>query len=165
MNWMPNDEGIKWFLKEVWPLLHKKLPDLKVYLAGREMPDWLKNLKLENIVVVGEVPDAHEFIAEKSISIAPLLSGSGIRVKIIESMAMGKSVVSTSIGAEGINYTDGENILIADSPEDFCNAIINLYSNPDEAKKIGNNARKLVNQEHSSKKIIEHLVSFYQRIL
>lgn len=165
MNWMPNDEGIKWFLKEVFPLLHQNLPDLKIYLAGREMPDWLKNLKLENVVVVGEVPDALEFISSKSISIAPLLSGSGIRVKIIESMAMGKVVVSTSIGAEGINYTDGENIMIADSPEDFCEAIKALFQKPEESKRIGENARKLVSEEHSTKKIIERLVSFYQRIL
>jgi len=165
MNWMPNDEGIKWFLKDVWPLLHKDLPNLKVYLAGREMPDWLKNLKLENVKVVGEVPDALEFISSKSISIAPLLSGSGIRVKIIESMAMGKAVVSTSIGAEGINYTDGENIMIADSPEDFSEAITILYQNLEMSKRIGDNARKLVAEEHSTKKIIERLVSFYQRIL
>jgi len=165
MNWMPNDEGIKWFLKDVFPIIHKKIPDLKIYLAGREMPDWLKNLKVENVEVVGEVPDALEFISSKSISIAPLLSGSGIRVKIIESMAMGKAVVSTSIGAEGINYTDGENIMIADSPEDFCEAISILYLNSKESKRIGNNARKLVAEEHSTKIIIERLTSFYQRIL
>lgn len=165
MNWMPNDEGIKWFLEEVWPLLHEKQPALKVFLAGREMPDWLKNLKLGNVEIVGEVPDAQEFIAAKSISIAPLLSGSGIRVKIIESMALGKPVVSTSIGAEGINYTDGVNILIADTPEEFCDAILSLYLHPDESKKIGANARKLVNEEHSTKNIIDRLVSFYQSIL
>jgi glycosyltransferase involved in cell wall biosynthesis len=165
MNWMPNNEGIKWFLKEVLPLLNKHLPDIKIYLAGREMPYWLKNLKIENVVVAGEVPDALEFISSKSISIAPLLSGSGIRVKIIESMAMGKAVVSTSIGAEGINYTDGENILIADSPEDFCEAIATLYKNPEKANKLGNNAQKLVTEYHSTTKIIEELVSFYRRIL
>ena len=165
MNWMPNEEGIKWFLNEVFPLLHKTLPDLKIYLAGREMPEWMKNLKLDNVKVVGEVEDALEFISSRSISIAPLLSGSGIRVKIIESMAMGKAVVSTSIGAEGINYTDGENILIADTPEDFCNAISTLFKNPEEATKIGEKARKLVAEDHSSAKIIEQLVSFYQQIL
>ena len=123
MNWLPNKEGIKWFLDEVWPIIHQALPDLKIYLAGREMPSWLLELNLSNVKVIGEVPDAHEFIRSKSISIAPLLSGSGIRIKIIESMAMGKAVVATTIGAEGINYTTGKDIMIADTPEAFCEAV------------------------------------------
>ena len=165
MNWLPNEEGIKWFLTEVWPTVHGELPDLKLYLAGREMPVWLSRLDLKNVIVVGEVPDARDFIRSKAISIAPLLSGSGIRIKIIESMAMGKPVIATSIGAEGIEYTNGKNIMIANTPDDFSKAVKKLYENPVLRRQIGQNAEILIDNEHNTAKIIQRLVSFYRKIL
>jgi len=165
MNWIPNEEGVRWFVEEAWPLISKKLPLLKVYLAGREMPAWLNKLTVHNVEVVGEVPDAQEFIQSKAISIAPLFSGSGIRIKIIESMAMGKAVISTKIGAEGIHYTDGENIMIADTAEAFLKATEYLYRHPEKSAEIGANARKLIFEKHNSKKIIQNLISFYREIL
>jgi glycosyltransferase involved in cell wall biosynthesis len=165
MNWLPNEEGIRWLIEKVWPLIHQALPDLKLYLAGREMPTWLNELQVDNIEVIGEVPDAAEFILSKSISVAPLLSGSGIRIKIIESMALGKAVIATSIGAEGIHYTNGENIMIADTPEEFLAAVKCLYQNPDESTKMGANAKALIEKEHNTNKIIEGLVAFYWEIL
>ena len=165
MNWIPNEEGVRWFIDDAWPLISKKNSSLKVYLAGREMPQWLSKLKMPNVEVVGEVPDAQEFIQSKAISIAPLFSGSGIRIKIIESMAMGKAVISTKIGAEGIHYTDGQNILIANTAEEFAKAATYLYENPAKSKEIGENARKLILEKHNSEKIIQTLISFYQEIL
>lgn len=165
MNWMPNEEGIKWFLDEVWPMINKNIPGLKVYLAGREMPGWLTRLNQENVEVVGEVPDASEFVLSKSISIAPLLSGSGIRIKIIESMSKGRAVISTSVGAEGINISSGENIMIADTPEAFYKAAKWLYENPEACKKMGEKAKRLIGEEHDTSKIIQRLVSFYREIL
>ena len=165
MNWIPNEEGIKWFIDEVWPLVENKLPQIKLYLAGREMPDWLTNLKRKNIVVVGEVDNAHDFINSKAISIAPLFSGSGIRIKIIESMALGKAVISTSIGAEGINVESGKNILIANTADEFYEAISLLFLNDGLASEIGLAARQLIEQEHSTKKLISRLEVFYQQIL
>ncbi len=165
MNWLPNEEGIKWFLSEVWPLLHQTLPSLKLYLAGREIPTWLRELQLNNVEVVGEAPNAQEFIRSKSISIAPLLSGSGIRIKIIESMVMGKAVIATTIGAEGINYTRGKDIMIADTPEAFREAVKYLYENPEHRIKIGNNARRLILEEHNNPALVERLGNFYREIL
>lgn len=165
MNWIPNEEGIKWFIDDVWPIVEDKLPEIKLYLAGREMPEWLLKLKRKNIIVVGEVDDAHDFIRSKSISIAPLFSGSGIRIKIIESMALGKAVISTSIGAEGINIKNEKNILIANSAIDFFEAIKLLYLNEQKIADIGNNARDLIEQEHSTKKLISQLEGFYHQIL
>jgi len=165
MNWMPNEEGIKWFIDEVWPQVEAQLPEVKLYLAGREMPEWLNKLNRKNIIVVGEVENAHNFIKSKAISIAPLFSGSGIRIKIIESMAMARAVISTTIGAEGINVKSGENILIADNKKDFLEAIRLLFSKPDLVVEIGNNARLLIEKEHNTKKIISKLEAFYQQIL
>ncbi len=165
MNWIPNEEGIRWFLQNVWPKVHATIPLAKLYLAGREMPDWLKNLRQENAIVVGEVENAYTFIGKYTILIAPLLSGSGIRIKIIESMALGKAVVSTGIGAEGIQYKNGENICIADTPEAFANGIIKLYSNPEYCRLMGKKAADLITKQHDSNKIIACLMAFYTEIL
>jgi len=164
MNWIPNEEGIKWFLENVWPKVINEVPNIKLYLAGREMPGWLKNLKQNNIVVIGEVPDAYTFIQSKTISIAPLFSGSGIRIKIIESMALGKAVVSTTIGAEGINYTNHKNIMIADDASSYVTAIKKLYNDVEFCNRIGENARKLIHEEHDNSKLIDRMVGFYQEI-
>jgi glycosyltransferase involved in cell wall biosynthesis len=165
MNWIPNQEGIKWFLDQVWPKVNRELPQLKLYLAGREMPNWLKELNQNNVVVVGEVPDAYSFIKSKSISIAPLFSGSGIRIKIIESMALGKAVISTTIGAEGINYTENENIMIADDAKSTVEAIKELYTNKDKCDTIGKNARSLILEEHDNSKLVDRLLNFYHKIM
>ena len=161
MNWIPNIEGVKWFLNEVWPDVVDSFPKLKLYLAGRETPEWLKKSEITNVEVVGEVPDAFEFMASKTMLIAPLFSGSGIRIKIIESMAMGKAVIATTVGAEGINYTDGQNILIANSKKEFLKAIKKLYGNPELAATIGQRARELVKQEHNIKETSIQLEKFY----
>jgi len=98
------------------------------------------------------------------IMIAPLLSGSGMRVKIIEAMALGKVVITTKIGAEGINYKDRENIYIAETSADIINAIKTLSINKDEVKRIGNNARKLIESHYDNSKIMTDLINFYQSI-
>ena len=165
MNWMPNQEGMDWFLKEVWPRLTSRHPELRFYLAGRAMPARFKRLSQKNVVVLGEVPDARAFILSKSISIAPLFSGSGVRIKIMESMALGKAVVSTSTGAEGIACTHGKDILIADTADDFAKAVSFLYTHPAKAEELGKNARKLMETKHDNRKIIGELERFYEEIL
>ena len=164
MNWMPNEEGIKWFLKKVWDKLQEREPNIKLNLAGRHMPKWLMNLKKNNVKVWGEVPDAKEFIKDNDIAIVPLLSGSGIRIKIIESMAMGKTVITTMIGAEGIQYSEYNNIIIADNPTKIVETICRITKEPEELIRIGKNARKLIEDIYDNKKIIERLLIFYDEI-
>ena len=165
MNWIPNQEGIRWFLQHVWPDVHNQFPNLKYYLAGREMPEWMRTLTSPNVVVLGEVEHAATFIATKSIMIVPLFSGSGIRVKIIEGMAAGKTIISTSIGAEGIHYTNRENILIADAPCEFFEMISICATNPDLCKKIGKQARTLIETDYNHKNLIQKLIAFYRQII
>jgi polysaccharide biosynthesis protein PslH len=164
MNWIPNQEGIRWFLQKVWPDVHNEFPGLKYYLAGREMPEWMRNLNLPDVIVLGEVGDAREFLASKAIMIVPLFSGSGIRVKIIEGMAAGKTIISTSIGAEGISYTHRENILIADEPCDFFEMISLCVSDPSFCLKTGNKARALVETDYNARLLIKKLAAFYQQL-
>ena len=141
-----------------------KTPDAKLYLAGRHMPQWLLKKKKKNVNVIGEVADAKEFISNHDIAVVPLLSGSGIRIKIIESMAMGKTVITTRVGAEGIQYSEFENIIIADTPAKLVDVINKILKDPEEAQRIGRNARKLVEDIYDNKKIINRLIIFYDEI-
>lgn len=165
MNWIPNQNGIKWFLQDVWTLITDELPDVVFSLAGRKMPTSFTKLKLQNINIIGEVENAKDFIQSKGIMIVPLFSGSGIRIKIIEAMALGKLVITTKIGAEGINYTHKENILIANTAEDFKLAVIEAVSDGNLRKKVAENARFLIEAEHDNKKIIQKLLSFYNQLI
>ena len=164
MNWMPNEEGIRWFIDEVLPKTVEKVPQFIYHLAGRNMPEWLTNLNNPNINVIGEVPDAKEFVSNHDVAIVPLLSGSGIRIKIIESMAMGKTVITTRVGAEGILYDEEVNIIIAENVAKMVEAIRSINENPQIAVKIGEAARKLVEETYDNRKIISRLLMFYEQI-
>lgn len=165
MDWMPNSEGIKWIVEKVWPKVIERVPELNLFLAGRNMPQWLLDLKAKNIQVVGEVPDSHKFINSKSIMLVPLFSGGGMRVKIIEGMALGKTIISTSIGAEGIDYKEGEDLLIANSENEFVDKIIQCVSDKNFSDRIGFNARQLIERKYDNKIICEGLSQFYKDLI
>ena len=164
MNWMPNEEGIRWFVDEVLPKTVEKDPDFVYHLAGRNMPEWLTTLNNPHVDVVGEVPDAKAFVSNHDVAIVPLLSGSGIRIKIIESMALGKTVITTRVGAEGILYDEEVNIIIAENKAKMVEAIRSLNENPETAVRIGHAARKLVEETYDNRKIIARLLMFYEQI-
>ena len=164
MDWMPNCDSIEWLLDEVWPVVHREVPQAHLYLAGRKMPQRWMDADIEGVTVVGEVPDAGYFIAGKQINVVPLLSGSGIRVKIIEAMAAGKAVVTTTIGAQGIEYTDGENLLVADTPEQFAAQIKRLVEDQDYCHSVGDAAARLVTEYYDVKRLTAQLLQFYDKI-
>lgn len=164
MNWFPNEEGIIWFLSKVWPLVNHEMPELRLHLAGREMPDWLRNNNSRNVEIAGEVPDALEFIYNHAVMVVPLFSGSGIRIKIIEAMAAGRAVISTTIGAEGIRVTHGENILIADTVDEFIE-MIRKVQDREFRQQIGTNARKLALNQHDNSLLMKNLTEFYKKLV
>lgn len=164
MDWMPNEEAIKWFLEKVWIDIHSAFPDLKLYLAGRNMPEWLQTLQLPNVKISGEVLNAQGFMSKKAIMVVPLLSGGGMRVKIIEGMALGKAIVSTTIGAEGIEVKDGDNILIADTPEQFMQQIGKCVNDINFYNRIAVNARKHALANYDYKEIAGKLIYFYKQL-
>ncbi len=164
MNWMPNEEGIRWFVDEVLPKTVEKVPNFVYHLAGRNMPEWLTTLNNPSVDVIGEVPDAKEFVANHDVAIVPLLAGSGIRIKIIESMAMGKTVITTRVGAEGILYDEEVNLIIAENKAKMVEAIRSINENPQIAVRIGQAARKLVEETYDNRKIIARLLMFYEQI-
>lgn len=165
MDWLPNIEGINWFLKEIWPSVNEKFPDLKFYLAGRKMPESFLQTKQKNVIVVGEIQDANHFMSSKSIMIVPLLTAGGIRVKIIEAMALKKSVISTSIGAHGIDGIDGKDFFIANKKEEFLNNLELLLNDHNRHIETGKNARRLVEEKYDNRKLTEELVEFYQQLI
>jgi glycosyltransferase involved in cell wall biosynthesis len=164
LDWIPNQEGLLWFLEMVWLKIITKNPEVEFFIAGRNAPKWLKKRisKYDRIIFLGEVEDAYEYMADKAIMVIPLFSGGGMRVRIIEGMALGKVIVTTSTGAEGIDIRHNENIIIADSATDFEKEIVNLLDNKSFFTKIGENARKFVIENMDNKKITAELAEFYK---
>lgn len=165
LDWMPNQEGLTWFFENVWGKILEKHPDLVFYLAGRNAPRHFKTLPYPNIVFLGEVEDAYNFIRSKAVMVVPVLSGSGMRIKIIEGMALGKAIVTTSIGTEGIATTHGTDILIADDPGQFSRNVCALLEDRNYCLEIGENARNFVTIHYDNFAITSSLAEFYQSLL
>ena len=164
MEWAPNQEGLIWFVEKCWPAIHEKYPDLKFYVAGRNAPTWLhKKLEYPNVFFEGEVENAYEFMNSKSIMIVPLFSGSGMRVKIIEGMALGKSIVTTPIGAEGIQVVNRKHLLIAESQPDFVQAVFDLIENSELFEETGRNAIGFIHENFDNLASAGKLIDFYQQ--
>ena len=164
LEWLPNQEAMWWFIHDIWPSLKAQFSKLEFYLAGKNMPLSFRQLKIEGIHVVDYVEDATDFVADKGINIVPLLSGSGIRLKILEAMSAGKIVISTTIGAQGIHYNN-KNLLIADNVEQFVSAISIVHQNPDQAQSLQEEARKLIINEYSNQKVIQNLIATFELFL
>lgn len=165
MDWLPNREGVEWFLENVWKILREKNPGLKFFIAGKGMPGSFSGSGMPGTEIIGEVADARQFMLSNGIMVVPLLSGSGIRVKIIEAMALGKVVVASSIAAKGIGCEHKKNILIADSPEEFADLISQAVIQSEWRKNISENARKFVRENFDNEIITKQLISFYNRVI
>lgn len=163
MDWLPNEEGIKWFLQEVWPLVHKQQPAAEFFFAGRNMPAYFRQMNTEGVHCIGEVPDASAFISDKSILVVPIRSGGGIRVKILEAMAAGKIVISTDVGIQGIEARNGVHYLAANTPDEFA-AAFNVIAK-EETKDISENARKLVWSQYNEAVIMKGLLDRLKDLL
>ena len=161
LDWMPNLEGLTWFLENVWQRVIKKHPNIALHIAGRNTPDeWLKKT-IPNVTIHGEVEDAREFITAHPIMIVPLLSGSGMRVKILESMALSRVTITTTLGLEGIDAEADTEVLIADTAEDFVRQISFCMDNADALPQIGTQARAFIEEHFDNKKIAARLLEFY----
>jgi glycosyltransferase involved in cell wall biosynthesis len=163
LDWKPNQEGLLWFIDQVFPKVKMHDPDVTFHVAGRNAPAWLAGkIHGDGIFFHGEIPDAPKFMHEYGILVSPCFSGGGMRVKIIEAMTQGKPVVTTSIGAEGLGTVHDKNILIGDSSTEFVDHIDRLLKFPDFYMKIGTNALSFVRQNFDNMKITSDLVTFYK---
>ncbi len=126
------------------------------------MPDWFIEKEVPSMINHTEVESAQDFMLSNDIMIVPLLSAGGMRIKIIEGMALGRVIISTTIGAEGIDYKDGQNILIANNAKEFNRQLSWLKANPEKLYEIGQNGKKLVETYYNNQRITEKLLSFYR---
>lgn len=158
LDWMPNLEGMDWFLKSVWPTLVSNFPEIKLHLAGRNTPDHLYKLEPQGIKIHGEIPDAKEFINQHPIMIVPLFSGSGMRVKILEGMALGRVVITTSIGLEGIEAKHKKEVLIANTADEWIQCLHFCNENLLELPKIASAAQVLIRRQYNNLEIGQKLL-------
>jgi sugar transferase (PEP-CTERM/EpsH1 system associated) len=147
MDWMPNQQGVLFFTAEILPHIHAEVPNADLWIVGRYPSSEIQRLSSAQIHVTGRVDDIRPYLEKAPVYIVPLLSGSGTRIKIFEAMAMGKAVVSTSLGAEGLPVTHGQNILIADHPREFAGAVVRVLRDPELAARLGRAARALVEKQ------------------
>jgi polysaccharide biosynthesis protein PslH len=162
MDWRPNREGLVWFLEKVWPGVVAKNPDLHFYLAGRNIPKNFLRYGNESISLLENVPDALAFMMSKRLMVVPLLSGGGLRVKIIEGMAAGKAIVTTEVGAEGTGCIHQQHLLIARSPEQMVYWILQCFDKPELADSMGKRARQYAARTFDPDIIIDRLIAFYR---
>lgn len=165
MDWLPNVEGILWFYKEVFPLIKEIIPEAKLYIVGKNPPGYIKKLRSEYIIVSGFVEDVRGIMAKCQVFIVPLKTGSGMRIKILNALAMGRPIVSTSIGCEGIEVQNGKNICIANTREEFAQGVIELMKNESIRKRLGEEGIKLVKEKYKWEQIAEKITDEYNKII
>jgi polysaccharide biosynthesis protein PslH len=149
MDWRPNEDGVGWFAREILPLIRKQRPDCKVAIVGRNPSPEIKALSDSKFIVTGTVPDVRPYLWGSKVSIVPLRIGGGTRLKIYESMAAKVATVSTAVGAEGLAYRDGADIRIADTPEAFAGACVNLLNDDSGRAAIAEAAWQMVSSRFS----------------
>jgi glycosyltransferase involved in cell wall biosynthesis len=167
MNMFANRDAVIWFLREIWPLLKKRKPGLRFFAVGQSPSKEIRELAAadDSIELPGFVDDIRPWVARAAVYIVPLRVGGGTRLKIVDAMAQGKAIVSTSLGCEGIRVTDGNNILIADEPDAFACKVAMLLDDSALRQMLGQAARRLAEQKYSWPHLGEKLISGYQRIL
>ncbi len=162
-SWKHNLDGLLWFIKNVLPIVRKQNPDISLSVIGKNIPDFLRNYKKEGVNVIGYVDDVRPYLSKAGIYIVPLFVGSGIRIKIIEAMAMKLPVLATSIAAEGINPKTENGIIICNNAKEFSDNIIELTTNFSMQKYLGENARKYSLSNFSWESNVNIIIENYKK--
>lgn len=166
LKWLPNLDGLNWFLDEVFPDIINKIPQTKLFIYGRDSENFKINPLLKNnIIIRGYVKDIFSEISDKQLAVVPLRIGSGMRIKIIELMALGKSIISTTIGTEGINAKDNEQILIADNKEDFIGKISDVFYNKVNTGKLIKSAREFIRENYTWENVALQFENKYKELI
>lgn len=167
MDWLPNEDAVFYFARQILPLVRQDFPEVSLCVVGRNPSPRLRSLAVQetNMQLTGRVPDIRPFLARGSVVVVPLRIGGGTRLKIFEAMAMGKAVVSTSIGAEGLPVRHGENILLADEPSAFADSVRSLLRDASRRQHLGAAARKLVAENYSWSKVGQLFAAALQEVV
>ena len=162
MDFRPNVDACVWFADEILPALRNEMPLAQVSFVGQKPNEKVLALKKRaGVTVTGFVPDTRPYIADAAVFIVPLRMGSGTRLKVLEAMALGKAIVSTSFGVSGIECENGRDVLIADDARDFANAVAGLLRDKAKARALGENARKLAVEKYAWEKLVPQFETIY----
>jgi len=163
LSWYPNVSGIQFFLREIWPILKQKSPGIRLYLAGRTPAAAIRQLAEGDpaITLVPDPEDIRPWVWKAAVFVCPIIDGGGTRLKILDALAMGKAVVSTTIGCEGLEVKPGEHVLVADTPQNFAGHVLLALQDEALRKQLGTNGRAVVEQLYSWETISRHLECAY----
>jgi len=167
LNWLPNLEGLDWLLREVWPALHAELPELELHVAGVAPPGHLTSRPKgqDNVFIHGFVDSAAAFMRAHDLMLVPLLSGGGMRVKIIEGLALGKAILSTGIGAEGIAVRDGHDIVLRDTAAAWQQALRDYYHGRLPVASLGAAAAATAAEVYDNRRVTRRFEALYAQAL
>jgi glycosyltransferase involved in cell wall biosynthesis len=165
MNYYPNTDGATYFAREILPLVHRRFPDAKLRIVGPVGPGPVMDLKSDRVEIVGFVDDLIAEIRRAAVVVAPLRMGGGTRLKILEAMALAKPIVSTTIGAEGLDVAHEREMLLADTPETLARDIGRLFEDAALASRVGRAARETAEARYSWRAAARELEAFYQEAL
>jgi glycosyltransferase involved in cell wall biosynthesis len=167
MDWLPNEDAIRYFTEQIMPRIKQAVPDVTLTVVGRDPYPGLVELSKRDpsVVVTGRVEDVRPYMEEAGVYIVPLRIGGGTRLKIYEAMAMEKAIVSTSIGAEGLPVRDGDEILLADTPESFADAVIRLFLQESLAAEVGRRAAATVREKFGWDTVADSFAEICERAL
>ncbi|MAT41894.1 MAG: hypothetical protein CL609_06100 [Anaerolineaceae bacterium] len=164
MDYRPNQDAMYYFCKEIFPEIKKRNGLINLWIVGKNTSADIFALATDSIFVTGRVDDVHPFYEKTHISVIPLRAGGGTRLKILESMALGRPVISTTVGCEGLQVVDGEHLFIADNPEVFVQRIQQLFDDPKLYSRIVTNARDFVETRYSWNGIVNNLEKYYEKL-
>ena len=159
---LPNEDGIVWFVERILPLIRQELAEVKLYIVGSHPTKKVKSLASSDIIVTGYVPDVRPYFEKSRIFVSPLRYGAGLKGKIGHSMAHGLPVVTTTVGAEGFNFIDGQSALIADEEEEFAEKVVQLYRDRSLWETLSSNSRKLIEQNYTPEILKQKLKVFLE---
>ncbi|MEW8027521.1 MAG: glycosyltransferase family 4 protein [Candidatus Thiodiazotropha sp.] len=167
MNMFANKDAVMYLISDIWPMVKAKIPDIKFYIIGQDPPKDLIHIASEDtgIKVLGYVDDIRPHVSKSAIYVVPLRVGGGTRLKVLDALAQGKAIVSTSIGSEGIEVSDRINIFLEDTSEGFASSIIELIKDETRRKELGRQARKLAEDKYAWPSIAEELIEAYKSVI
>jgi len=165
MAYVPNYDGMLFFLDEIFPLIQKKIPQAKIYIVGNRPPKHLCQRASDNVMITGYTDDVRPYIRRASVYVVPLRMGSGTRLKISEALSMKKPIVTTSIGCEGIKVVSGESVLIADEPQAFADGVIRLLYDADSRSRLIRNGYEVMRSTYEWSVIGRKVEEHYQLLL
>ena len=167
MDWLPNEDGIRYFTEQIMPRIKQAVPDVTLTVVGRDPYPSLVELSKRDpsVIVTGRVDDVRPYMEEAAVYIVPLRIGGGTRLKIYEAMAMEKPVVSTTIGAEGLPVTNGAEIVLADTPESFAAAVVQLFEQKDLSVEIGTRAAAKVRAQFGWESVADNFAAICERAM